>query len=792
MDTNVKSFKYSFINKTICALLCLVTILSAAGITSFGIASFAYCYDGVPESWTESYDFTNYFSGAVGSIFESTTAQSRRNDLKKDLQAQKKSAVAKALKQYNSQYQSLKEEAENAGYDNLESYIDEYYDAELNVNVETSFGSYEFLSHPFSNTDMENAEEYFSNEFDSFVDSQYPPNYYDFYSRDYNRLPEFYAKYGSSTITSADTESLVKEDFTKNSVYFIWDNGEISYKGISEKLADSIYKNYIKNDEYAKNTVLYTCIKDDYDISPAGLLNNGGNLFNDLRQFHEKGIGFYNHIVSWAVFDLILIIISFICAFYFFSITGRKSEDGEVKLIITDKIPFELHLGAYIGLGVGAGVAYTSIIEYVAGGSYSALFVPATVVLALAMWLLLFEFSTSVARYAKSDKKLYENFLVFLLLKLLFIIAKALIKLDIKILKRMKNRFLKTKKRVKESIGILTYKPHKFEKNVIRLFILYCFVNLVIILFITLCLAYNFSFFASLLVLGDIAGNFVIIKKVLDYIKKLDIIIAASEKHEDINLDMDSLPKSLEILAQSMKYTNAELRDAVNQAVKDEKLRTELITNVSHDLKTPLTSIITYVDLLSKCDINDEKAKEYIGVLDEKGARLKRLIDDLVEASKVTSGNIKFNPVQLNLSELCLQSTVEVQSDFEKAGLDLIIKQGETSPIIFADGPKTFRIIENLLSNARKYSAKGSRVYASVYKEGRYGIFELKNISAQPLDISPDELTERFVRGDKSRNLEGNGLGLSIAKELCRAQKGELEILIDGDLFKAKVKLPLA
>jgi len=788
----VKNFKYSFINKTICALLCLVTILSAAGITSFGIASLAYCHDGIPESWTESYDFTNYFSGAVGSIFESVAAPSRENDLKKELRAQKKSIVAKALKQYHSQYQSLKKEAADAGYDDFKSYIDEYYDSELNVNVEISFGSYEFLSHPFSNTDMKNAEKYFSNEYDKFVDSQLPPNYFEFYSRDYNRLPDFYAECGSRVITSADTEDLVKEEFTNNSVYFIWDNGEISYKGISKQLADSVYKNYIKNDKYAKNTVLYTCIKDDYDASPAVLLNNGGNLFNDLRQFHENGVNFYNHIVSWAVFDLILIVISFICAFYFFSITGRKSENGEVKLIITDKIPFELHLGAYIGLGVGAVAAYISMTEYMAGYFYSALFVPATVVLALAMWLMLFEFSTSVARYAKSDKKLYENFLIFLLLKLLFIIAKALIKLDIKIFKRLKNRFSKAKKHAKESISILTYRPSKFDKNVTMLFILYCFINLIIILFIALCLASNLPFFASLLLLGDVAGNFVIIKKVLDYIKKLDIIIAASEKHEDVNLDIDSLPKSLEILAQSMKYTNAELRDAVNQAVKDERLRTELITNVSHDLKTPLTSIITYVDLLSKCDIQDEKAKEYIGVLDEKGARLKRLIDDLVEASKVTSGNIKFNPVQLNLSELCLQSTVEVQSDFEKAGLDLIIKQGETSPIIFADGPKTFRIIENLLSNARKYSAKGSRVYAGVYKEGKYGIFELKNISAQPLDISPDELTERFVRGDKSRNLEGNGLGLSIAKELCRAQKGELEILIDGDLFKARVKLPLA
>lgn len=246
----------------------------------------------------------------------------------------------------------------------------------------------------------------------------------------------------------------------------------------------------------------------------------------------------------------------------------------------------------------------------------------------------------------------------------------------------------------------------------------------------------------------------------------------------------------LKELVRSAQVTNEELRNAVARAVKDEKLRTELITNVSHDLRTPLTAIINYVDLLSQCDIQDEKAKSYIAVLDSKGAKLKRLIDDLIEASKITSGNVTVNPVPINLSELCLQATVEAQEEFEKAGLSLVTKQQSSSHIVIADGSKTYRIIENLLSNARKYSAPSSRVYVDVYDEGNTGVFEIKNVSAQPLDISPDELTERFVRGDKSRNQEGNGLGLSIAKELARLQNGRLEIIIDGDLFKVRVILP--
>ena len=285
-------------------------------------------------------------------------------------------------------------------------------------------------------------------------------------------------------------------------------------------------------------------------------------------------------------------------------------------------------------------------------------------------------------------------------------------------------------------------------------------------------------------------GNGYVLYRVCLYVKNLDMIIDASSKHEDIAVDLNSLDLSLKTLAEGMRYTNAELQTAINKAVKDERLRTELITNVSHDLKTPLTSIIVYVDLLSKCDIDDEKAQEYIAVLDEKGKKLKKLIDDLIEASKVTSGNVTITPTNINLSEPCLQATVEAQTDFEKAGLDLVVKSGERQTIVYADGTKTNRIIENLLSNARKYSAKTSRVYVSVYEEDGQGIFEIKNISAQPLDITPEELTERFVRGDKSRNKEGNGLGLSIAKELCSLQHGELELQIDGDLFKARVKLP--
>lgn len=179
-----------------------------------------------------------------------------------------------------------------------------------------------------------------------------------------------------------------------------------------------------------------------------------------------------------------------------------------------------------------------------------------------------------------------------------------------------------------------------------------------------------------------------------------------------------------------------------------------------------------------------------MSVIDEKANRLKRLIEDLIEASKVSTGNVVLNKTKINLNELATQAIVEYADDFEKNSLDLIFDESAVKHIVFVDGTKIFRVLENLLSNAKKYSAPGSRVYARLYSDNENGYFEIKNISKDPLNITAEELMERFVRGDQSRSEEGNGLGLSIAKELCRLNGGRLMISIDGDLFKATVMLP--
>ena len=230
------------------------------------------------------------------------------------------------------------------------------------------------------------------------------------------------------------------------------------------------------------------------------------------------------------------------------------------------------------------------------------------------------------------------------------------------------------------------------------------------------------------------------------------------------------------------------IRDGVSLAVearmRSEHFRTELITNVSHDIKTPLTSIINYVDLLGKEKPENEKMREYIDVLQRQSARLKKLIDDLLEASKASTGNLTVNAEPCDVGVLLDQTLGEYGEKLSAAGLEPVLTKPEKPVIIMADGRHMWRIFDNLLNNICKYSQRGTRVYLEVCERDGKAVVTFRNISSRQLNISSDELMERFVRGDSSRNTEGSGLGLNIAQSLAQLQKGAMELTVDGDLFK--------
>ena len=229
---------------------------------------------------------------------------------------------------------------------------------------------------------------------------------------------------------------------------------------------------------------------------------------------------------------------------------------------------------------------------------------------------------------------------------------------------------------------------------------------------------------------------------------------------------------------------------AVDERLKSERMKTELITNVSHDIKTPLTSIINYADLISKEETDNPVIKEYSEVLYRQSNRLRRLTENLVEASKASTGNVEVNLSPCEVGVLLAQTVGEFEQKLEEKGMTLVTKQPEEPIQILADGKHLWRVFDNLMNNICKYAQDGTRVYLSVEEEGENAKIIFKNISNYQLDISSDELMERFVRGDSSRHTEGNGLGLSIAKSLTDVQNGHMEIVVDGDLFKVILTFP--
>ena len=226
--------------------------------------------------------------------------------------------------------------------------------------------------------------------------------------------------------------------------------------------------------------------------------------------------------------------------------------------------------------------------------------------------------------------------------------------------------------------------------------------------------------------------------------------------------------------------------------MKSERFKAELITNVSHDLKTPLTSIINYVNLLNTTEQTDPKALEYIQVLERKSMRLKKLTEDLVEASKASTGALTVNRERISLAQLLDQALGEYEEKLEARHLSVVRTIPEGDSYVYADGRHLWRVMDNLLGNCAKYAMEGTRIYIELTRGKGSITLSMKNVSREPLNVPAQQLMERFVRGDSSRSTEGSGLGLSIARSLTELQGGQFHLVVDGDLFKAMVTLPQA
>ncbi|WP_300381615.1 HAMP domain-containing sensor histidine kinase [Clostridium sp.] len=286
---------------------------------------------------------------------------------------------------------------------------------------------------------------------------------------------------------------------------------------------------------------------------------------------------------------------------------------------------------------------------------------------------------------------------------------------------------------------------------------------------------------------------FILRKYVIEIKEKYNILLEATNKIAEGNLDVEIKEdlKVFEPVKKELEKIQKGFKKAVEEEVKSQKMKTDLITNVSHDLKTPLTSIVTYVDLLKDENLTEENRKLYIETIEKKAERLKSLIEDLFEMSKATSNSINLNIIDVDLIELIKQTEIELSDKIKASGLNIKWINKEDKIIIPLDSQKTFRIFENLLTNAIKYSMENSRIYIEVKKEEEYATVVIKNISKLEINFNTEEIVERFQRGDKSRNTEGSGLGLAIAKSFVEIQGGLFNIETDGDLFKVKMEFKI-
>lgn len=593
----------------------------------------------------------------------------------------------------------------------------------------------------------------------------------------------YYAEFSDGSIAAnvqnaEEIDSLVQnEDYE----YFTYENGDTS---ASEKLREIRVYNGDYYGDTADNVRLYLA------VNPAFSEND---VYGTVS---ENLAGIESIDANAALYTALFSLLGF-AAFAVISVrlAGNKS-NGTVAAAAVDKLPLDIGfilMAAFVAFlaalvlqfiesessaifGYDAGPFYSISLDFYESQWYRNILFA----IGAAAYLSILGFAVSLARNAKTGVNILKHTLFY---KILMLIG------------RFFRWILKGFKKIKNFFATLGFLPKQLDKRAVWAVALFSLFNILGMCFLALFFASFGSDFTAFMCgfvyfVLVIAVDAVCVYKAFQFMRALDRMIDCSAKNEPVDIDIAKLPQCLKTLADSLDEKNAALQEAVIKAVKDERTKTELITNVSHDLKTPLTSVINYIDLLKKCEIRDETAVKYMGVIDEKANRLKRLIEDLIEASKVSTGNVVLHKTKINLNELATQAIVEYADDFEKNGLDLIFDETAQKHIVFADGTKIFRVFENLLSNAKKYSAPGSRVYARLYSDQENGYFEIKNISKDPLNISAEELMERFVRGDKSRSEEGNGLGLSIAKELCSLNGGGLTISIDGDLFKATVRLP--
>ena len=488
--------------------------------------------------------------------------------------------------------------------------------------------------------------------------------------------------------------------------------------------------------------VTFTTEGDEWDYA----IDGTNAIMTDKTGFKEFA---YKNRNSMMVYGFIAGITALACFVFLLCSAAHRSGTEDCVLLRQDKIPYDLYLPSAILLGTGL---CAMLVECVAYGLNTVKAVAAALIMACLAGVFMALCMTTAARIKTGT--LFKNTLIY---------------------------------RLCTGVGMGASSMLSSISGAWRFSLAFAGYLLINALF-----SYRFftrgGFFTFLILLAINGGALYFL---LNMIKQMRTLRAAGQAMANGDLgycvDTSDMKREFREHGENLNSIGRGMAIAVNERMKSERFKTELITNVSHDLKTPLTSIVTYIDLLQKEDIQDEKAKEYIDTIARQSKKLKKLTEDLIDASKASSGALNVNMERVNISELLRQSSAEYGERMEAVNITPVVNMPEEDIYVRADGRLLWRVVENLLQNICKHGMPGTRAYLEARTENGRAVVSFKNISQQQLNIPVEELLERFVQGDEARSRGGSGLGLSIAESLTELMKGKLKLSLDGDLFKVEM-----
>lgn len=481
--------------------------------------------------------------------------------------------------------------------------------------------------------------------------------------------------------------------------------------------------------------------------------------------------------VTGVVNRVIVLIVAALALFvYLLFVTGRKPEDEDVHLITIDRLPVEVNALCFWGvLGTAVGLNIALLDELLSFANDMSILLMPSILFCVAAFALSLELALSLARIIKNRSFVRQCWSIR--------VVCWCWRTAVKLCKSLWNGLGRLRRAMAEVVL-----GSSASRRAVAVFTLYSVALMLLTLFFGLIGSPVNVFLVG--VIGLCAAGWFIAKRLSGFDRIVDALRRL--RAGDLGFKLTDMPEGVFAeMAEDINSLGDGMQAALQNEVRAERMKSELITNVSHDLKTPLTSILNYADLLSQMELTPEEANDYARIIHQKGLRLKNLTSDLFDISKVQSGAEQIVSERLDACTLVRQALAEQDKAVQESGLTVKAAIPEHELPIWADGRKLSRVLENLIGNCVKYAMKGTRVFLSVAEENGQAVIELKNTANYEMDFDADEITERFVRGDAARSTEGSGLGLAIAKSYTEACGGSFTVSVDGDLFKARIAFPV-